>query len=130
MAVKDSVPELYNFVLSAQGKPSHPFCGEFYLKSAEGVQQGDPLGPLLFCLTIHTVVAQLHSEFRVFYLDDGSIGGSFENVLHDFRAGEELAALQKMWGCFKPFVVVSVSLFIETETMMEGLKQPQIFAVC
>ena len=26
------------------------------------------------------------------YLDDGSIGGSFEDVLHDFRVGEELAA--------------------------------------
>ena len=62
MAVKDSVPELHNFVLTAQGKPSHPFCGKYYLKSAEGVQQGDPLRPLLFCLTIHTVVAQLRLE--------------------------------------------------------------------
>ena len=92
MTVKDSVPELHNFVLSAHGKSSHPFCGEYYLKSAEGVQQGDPLEPLLFCLTIHTVVAQLRSEFRVIYLDDGSIGGLFEDVLHDFRVGEELAA--------------------------------------
>jgi hypothetical protein len=92
MAVKDSVPELYNFVFSAYGKPSHLFCGEYLLESAEGVQQGDPLGPLLFCLTIHTLVAQLRSEFRVFYLDDGSIGGSVEDVLHDFRVVEEVAA--------------------------------------
>ena len=68
MAVKDSVPELYNFVLSAHGKPSHPFCGKYYLKSAEGVQQGDPLGLLyiLFCLTIHTVLLSFVQSLECF----------------------------------------------------------------
>ena len=62
MAVNNAVPEL---VFSAYEKPSHFFCGEHLQESAEG---GDPLGPLLFWLTIHTLVAQLHSQFRVFYL--------------------------------------------------------------
>ena len=56
------------------------------------MQQGDPLGPLLFCLTIHPLVSQLCSEFRVFYLDDGTLGGSVEDVLSDFRLVEEVAA--------------------------------------
>ena len=46
-----------------------------------GVQQGDPLGPLLFCLSIHDLMLELKSEFRAFYLDDGIPGGSVAEVL-------------------------------------------------
>ena len=35
------------------------------LQSSEGVQQGDPLGPLLFCLVIQPLIEQLTSEFVV-----------------------------------------------------------------
>ena len=74
-AVHESAPEIYSFVHSAYGDPSSLFCGDTILLSKEGVQQGDPLGPLLFCLMIHPMILQLRSEFRVFYLDDGSLGG-------------------------------------------------------
>ena len=50
------------------------------VSSAVGIQQGDPLGPMLFCLGIHNLVSSLSSEFTVFYLDDGTIGGSFEDI--------------------------------------------------
>ena len=50
------------------------------LLSAEGVQQGDPLGPFLFCLAIQPLVLKLRSEFKVFYLDDGTIGGKAEDI--------------------------------------------------
>ena len=63
------------------------------MQSAEGVQQGDPLGPLLFCLTIQPLIQDLQSEFKVFYLDDGTIGGSLEDVHHDLLLVEEKAAL-------------------------------------
>ena len=53
------------------------------VSSAEGIQQGDPLGPMLFCLGIHNLVSSLSSEFTVFYLDDGTIGGSFEDFESD-----------------------------------------------
>ena len=33
-------------------------------QTAEGVQQGDPLGPLLFCFTIHSLFSQLVSELN------------------------------------------------------------------
>ena len=39
------------------------------LSSAEGVQQGDPLGPLLFCLALHSYLLRLNS-FCVAYMDD------------------------------------------------------------
>ncbi len=47
------------------------------------MQQGDPLGPLLFCLAIHRHCEQLRSPLSVMYLDDVSVGGSVEDVLHD-----------------------------------------------
>ena len=40
---------------------------------SRGRATGDPLGPLLFCLTIHDMLQQVNCEFGVFYLDDGSL---------------------------------------------------------
>ena len=68
------------------------FCGDCVLESAEGVQQGDPLGPLLFCLTIQPLILKLRSEFSVFYLDDGTIGGQVEDIIHDLQLVEEEAS--------------------------------------
>ena len=46
------------------------------------------MGPLLFCISIHDLVSKLQSELIVFYLDDGTIGGSFQDVLADLRLVE------------------------------------------
>ena len=54
----------------------------------EGVEQGDLLGPLLFCLTTQPLVLKLKSEFKVFYLDEGTLGGPVQDVLYDFRLVE------------------------------------------
>ena len=64
----------------------HFFSVGSTLGSAEGVQQGDPLGPLLFCLTIQPLLMKLQSAFKVFYLDDG--GGSAEDIIRDLRIVE------------------------------------------
>ena len=87
-AVKHSAPELFPFIYSAYAKPSHLFCGDQVIQSAEGVQQGDPLGSLLFCMTIQPVVLNFRSEFRVFYLDDGTLGGPVQDVLFDLQQVE------------------------------------------
>ena len=54
-AVGEIVPSLFPFVYSSYCSPSSLFWEDKVLDSAEGVQQGDPLGPLLFCLTIHNL---------------------------------------------------------------------------
>ena len=41
-------PDLRDFVCSSYGSPSSLWFGESRILSAEGVQQGDPLSPLLF----------------------------------------------------------------------------------
>ncbi|XP_026450840.1 uncharacterized protein LOC113350960 [Papaver somniferum] len=49
------------------------------MSSALGVQQGDPLGPLLFALTLHplvkTIASQCKLDLHAWYLDDGTIIG-------------------------------------------------------
>ena len=77
------MPELLPLVTSAYGSPSSLFFGKDIIWLSEGVQQGDPIGPLLFCLTIHDMVQQLCSEVNVFFLDDSTLGGSLEEVLLD-----------------------------------------------
>lgn len=89
--VGELAPELLPFVHSAYSTPSTLFWGETPLQSSEGVQQGDPLGPLLFCLSIHHLTEQLTSEFVVFYLDDGTIGGRIGDVLRDLQTVECVA---------------------------------------
>ena len=63
-SVQRLAPELSAFVHSAYSASSTLFWGggEETLVSAEGIQQGDPLGPLLFCLTIHELCSKLRSE--------------------------------------------------------------------
>ena len=56
-----------------------------------GVQQGDPLGPLLFCLVLQKVVSAIAADsvcsellFHAWYLDDGVVAGprlAVENAL-------------------------------------------------
>ena len=71
--IKMSAPGLLKFVYSAYSVPSQLFCGDHVIQSA-GVQ-GDHQSPLLFCLTVQPLVLKLKSEFKVFYLDDGTLGG-------------------------------------------------------
>ncbi|XP_063394325.1 uncharacterized protein LOC134679354 [Cydia fagiglandana] len=51
--------------------------------SQVGAQQGDPLGPLTFSLSIQKVIAELKSPLNIWYLDDGTIGGKPEEVKRD-----------------------------------------------
>ena len=88
-AVAELVSDLLLLVHSAYSSPLLLFWGGTSLRSAAGVQQGDPLDPLLFCLTIHHLVQQLKSEFWAWYLDDGTIGGSSDEVLDDLHKVEQ-----------------------------------------
>ncbi len=84
-AVQNFAPDLLPFVHSSYSSSSSLFWSDKTIQSTEGVQQGDPLGPLLFCLTIHPLMSQLKSELCVWYLDDGTIEGAAEDVKHDLE---------------------------------------------
>ena len=82
--VKQGFPGAAPFVYNCYSTPSALFWQEDILDSAEGVQQGDPLGPFLFCLSISELVKKLKSKINVWYLDDGTIVGDIESVVNDF----------------------------------------------
>ena len=54
------------------------------------MQQGDPLGPLLFSLAINDAISCCKREFNMWYLDDGTLGGNVDVVLADFDKIMEL----------------------------------------
>ena len=74
-AVSASVPEIYNYVHASYATSSNLSFGDHIIPSDEGVQQGDPLGPLLFCITIHPLLSSCAAELRLGYLDDITLGG-------------------------------------------------------
>ena len=57
------------------------------ISSETGVQQGDPLGPLFFCLVLHKLVATIASDkeashllYHKWYMDDGVVAGTRDAV--------------------------------------------------
>ena len=53
------------------------------ISSEEDTQQGDPLGPLLFYITIQSLLHMLRSELVVGYIDDITIGGHISTLDED-----------------------------------------------
>jgi len=58
-SVYNRVPELYAHCRSAYSHSSCLYFGPYIVLSEEGAQQGDPIGLLLFCNTIHPVLSSL-----------------------------------------------------------------------
>jgi hypothetical protein len=83
MAVSARLPQVYSYCFSAYAQPSFLFHGPFRILSQEGIQQGDPLGPLLFCNSIHPLLQSLDSLLKLGYLDDLTVAGPEETVATD-----------------------------------------------
>ncbi len=81
--VRQKIPEILNFCALTYGAPTKLRFGDFTVLSSEGVQQGDPMGPLLFCLTIQPLLMSLKSDLVLGYLDDVTIAGESSSVSQD-----------------------------------------------
>lgn len=77
------LPEIYGYMYQCYGSPSKLMYGNDEILSCVGCQQGDPLGPVIFSLAIHPIISQLQSELNIWYLDDGTIGGTAASVKAD-----------------------------------------------
>ena len=52
------------------------------------MQQGDPLGPLLFCLTLQPLLMGCTSDFKIGYLDDLGMGDCVSNLITNVKTLE------------------------------------------
>ena len=82
-AVASVAPQLLEWVTFCYHSHSTSFLPNGHpIRSEQGVQQGDPLGPLLYSLAWHTVVSQLPPSLRLnlWYLDDGHLVGDMPSL--------------------------------------------------
>ncbi|GJT38166.1 putative reverse transcriptase domain-containing protein [Tanacetum coccineum] len=75
--VRIRCPAISRWVEFCYSNPARLYYGEHTLWSHQGVQQGDPLGPLLFALVLHPLICKIKDSFSLslhaWYLDDGTI---------------------------------------------------------
>jgi hypothetical protein len=83
IAAANTVPDICHFCLLANQPISILKYGSMEIESQEGAQQGDPLGPLLFCLGIQSLLTSLASNLAFGYLDDVTLGGPIATVASD-----------------------------------------------
>ena len=87
-AVEELVPELLSLVLSAYGLPSSLMWGTMSFSRQRECSREIPWVPCCSASPSTT-----WCKLNLFYLDDDTLGGTLEEVLHDFwtveqRAGE------------------------------------------
>mmetsp|Transcript_2547 Transcript_2547/g.5878 ORF Transcript_2547/g.5878 Transcript_2547/m.5878 type:complete len:633 (+) Transcript_2547:396-2294(+) len=81
-AVAARAPQLAPWVFGSYARHSDLWIRNGDRITSEcGVQQGDPLGPLLFALALQPILERVHAEvpgldMLVFYLDDGTLAGT------------------------------------------------------
>ena len=60
-SVFNKLPDIYKFCYVCYGQPTFLRYGSETILSQERTQQGDPLGPLLFCLALYPLLLSLQS---------------------------------------------------------------------
>ena len=56
------IPSMAAWLESSYGSQPHLHLGEHTILSCCGVQQGDPLGPLGFALSLHPIIEKIKEE--------------------------------------------------------------------
>ena len=80
-STKVLMPSLMSFTSFCYSKQNDLFLNTSTVDSQSGVQQGDPLGPILFSVAIWPLINKIESKLpnhwkHCWYLDDGIIAGT------------------------------------------------------
>ena len=85
LAVRERIPSVAPWLEWCYGSLPNLYFGDYVISSCCGVQQGDPLGPLAFALTLHSLVEKIQLKvpgllLNTWYLDDGILCGSPQDL--------------------------------------------------
>ena len=58
----EKFPHIFKWVHFCYSNHTHLFFGNYIISSQAGVQQGDPLGPFLFCLVLQVLISKIKDE--------------------------------------------------------------------
>lgn len=110
--VMRNFPEIFNWVAYCyHNNVSHLWQGSEDILSVLGVQQGDPLGPLLFCLVLRPILEELRELFSLnedtedcdeaaplhqWYFDDGYLIATHNTIQNALRI-LSLVSTRKRW---------------------------------
>ena len=92
--IRDRIPAMAAWMESCYGAQPILHLGESIIRSQSGVQQGDPLGPLGFALTLQPIIERIKEEvpglkINAWYLDDGTLCGSPNDLLEALKIIEQ-----------------------------------------
>ena len=119
-AVQDKLPNIFNFCRLAYAQPSLLVFGDFIILSQEGIQQGDPLGPLLFCLTVQPLLLSLQSSLTVGFMDDVTLGGPETTVARDVQLIQSMGVSLGLHLNTAKCELISPSGFIPTSQLLQA----------
>lgn len=83
--VRRVCPKLSAWTEFCYASKPYLFIGKETIRSTQGVQQGDPLGPIFFSLVLHDLVLKIQSQvptldLQGWYIDDGTVIGDRADV--------------------------------------------------
>ena len=83
--VRACIPSMAAWLESCYGSQPFLHLDDHTILSCCGVQQGDPLGPLCFALSLHPIIERIKEEvpgllINAWYLDDGTLCGSVRDL--------------------------------------------------
>ncbi|GJR90866.1 putative reverse transcriptase domain-containing protein, partial [Tanacetum coccineum] len=83
--VRVRCPSISLWVAFLNGQESRLYIGDTHISSTTRVQQGYPLGPLLFALILHPLLHKIKDSCKLllhnWYLDDGTVIGNSKEVV-------------------------------------------------
>jgi hypothetical protein len=106
------------------GSASYLNWSDEVIESAVGVQQGDPLAPVLFCMVLKRVINAISDscalDINLWFLDDGVIAGPAEEVS---RALDVIEQVGPKLGLYTNLSKKDGGVFCTDEILLDSFQQ-------